>query len=51
MLHLETTMRRVIHPTLSRGHVADRIALILILTLVLVLVISVYRGVSSLALS
>jgi len=42
-------MRRVFQPNLSRGHVADRLAIALVVCLLAVLVVSFYSGVSSLS--
>jgi hypothetical protein len=42
-------MRRVVQPNLSRGHVADRLAIVLAVSLLAVLVASFYSGVTSLS--
>jgi hypothetical protein len=42
-------MRKVVQPNLSRGHVADRLALVLVVSLLTVLAVSVYSGVTSLS--
>jgi hypothetical protein len=39
-------MRRVLHPNLMRGHVAERAAVLLLMGLLLVLVASVIHGLS-----
>jgi hypothetical protein len=41
-------MKRVVQPYLSRGHVADRLALLLYVSLLAVLVVALYTGVKSL---
>jgi hypothetical protein len=42
-------MLRVVQPNLSRGHLADRLAIVLALSLLAVLVVSFYSGVTSLS--
>jgi hypothetical protein len=44
-------MRRVVQPNLSRGHLADRLGLLLFVSLLAVLAASLYTGVKSLPLS
>ncbi len=43
-------MRRVLHPQLKRGHVADRLSILLLLALLAVLAVSLIDGVRSLPL-
>ena len=43
-------MRRVLHPQLKRGHVADRLSILLLLALLVVLAASLINGVRSLPL-
>jgi hypothetical protein len=38
-------MRRVLHPNLKRGHVAERAAVILLMALLMALVAAVFQGV------
>ena len=38
-------MRRVLHPNLMRGHVAENAAVILLMGLLMVLLASVFQGV------
>ena len=41
-------MKRVVQPYLSRGHVADRLGILLFVSLLAVLVVALYSGVKSL---
>ena len=42
-------MRKVLQPNLRRGHLADRLAMVLIVSLLAVLVVSFYSGLTSLS--